>query len=133
MRYEPNWVRKFIIEFIPSSNQTRLGVSSETYKRRISVFLNWFAGLTAFVNWIFGTLVFSSTLFVGTLSAVGIISRYAASAFVCRGIILWELAGLRAAEAAGEQGISAASTREFSQFEAKQQKMYRNPIDDLVH
>ena len=54
--------------------------------------------MLAYAHWIFGTLVFSSTLFIGTLDALGVIARYLASALVCRIILLVELAGVRDVE-----------------------------------
>ena len=65
---------------------------------RIAVYLNWVAVILAYAHWIFGTLVFSSTLFIGTLDAFGVIARYLASALVCRMILLVELAGIRGVE-----------------------------------
>ena len=65
---------------------------------RIAVCLNWVAVILAYAHWIFGTLVFSSTLFIGTLDALGVIARYLASALVCRMILLVELAGIRGLE-----------------------------------
>ena len=71
--------------------------------------------------------MFSSTLFIGTLSAIGIISRYAASAVVCRWILLFELAGLSGAEDAGEQ--EPAFRRDHIQLEDKVPKAYQNPAE----
>lgn len=65
----------------------------------MAVCLHWAAVILAYAHWIFGTLVFSSTLFIGTLDGLGVIARYLASALVCRMILLVELAGIT-----GEQG-----------------------------
>ena len=119
MNRESKWIAKLQCEFVPTSNQTRLGISDNTYKGRTSVLLNWSAGLSAYVNWIFGTLVFSSTMFVGTLSALSVISRYAASACLCRGILLFELAGLGGADGADDLKATSASTGDHSLLEAK--------------
>ena len=65
---------------------------------RIAICLNWVAVILAYAHWIFGNLVFSSTLFIGTLDALGVMARYLASALVCRMILFVELAGIRGLE-----------------------------------
>ena len=44
---------------------------------------------------VYGTVVLSSALLVGPLDAVELIARLAASALVARGVLLFELYGLR--------------------------------------
>lgn len=79
----------------PSANHAKLEFN---IKARTTFCLNWVALILAYAHWIFGTLVFSSTLFIGTLDALGVIARYLASAIICRMILLVELAGIRGAE-----------------------------------
>ena len=67
---------------------------------RKAICLNWIALILAYAHWVLGTLVFSSTLFIGTLDALGVFTRYLASALVCRMILLVELAGIRGVEEA---------------------------------
>lgn len=62
------------------------------------VCLNWAAVMLAYGQLIFGTVVFSSTLFIGSLDAFGVIARYLVSALLCRAIILVEFAGMRGVE-----------------------------------
>ena len=76
-----------------SANHAKLEFKIET---RTTICLNWVAPILAYAHWIFETLVFSSTLFIGTLDALGVIARYIASAIICRMILLVELAGIRA-------------------------------------
>ena len=72
--------------------------NSNMPEARTTVCLIWVALILAYAHWIFGTLVFSSTLFIGTLDAFGVIARYLASALICRMVLLVELAGMRAVE-----------------------------------
>ncbi|KAL9613066.1 MAG: hypothetical protein Q9167_002365 [Letrouitia subvulpina] len=81
----------------PSANHAKPEFNIGTPEARIAVCLNWIAVILAYAHWIFGTLVFSSTLFIGTLDALGVIARYLASALICRTILLIELAGIRGA------------------------------------
>ena len=64
----------------------------------ISICLNFAAVFLAYINLIFGTLIFSSILFISTLDAVCVVARYLASALVCRGILLVEMARIRGAQ-----------------------------------
>lgn len=75
------------------------------------IILNWLAIFLAYAHWIFGTLVFASTLFIGTLDAVGVIMRYVVSALLCRAIILMELSGLRSLETEKEDEKSPVHVR----------------------
>jgi len=43
----------------------------------------------------FGTIWFSSILFISAGDALGVWARYAASAIICRTIMMYELAGMR--------------------------------------
>jgi hypothetical protein len=44
---------------------------------------------------LFGTLVFSSLTFIAVADAVPVAARYMGSAIVCRGILMFELSGMR--------------------------------------
>ena len=82
----------------PSANHAKFEFNIGVSEARTAICLNWAAVMLAYAHWIFGTLVFSSTLFIGTLDALGVIARYLASALVCRMILLVELAGIRDVE-----------------------------------
>lgn len=92
-------VKWFRNEVTPLANHAKPEFNTGQ-ERRIAVCLNWAAVLFGYTHWIFGTLVFSSTLFIGTLDALSVIARYVASAFICRTILLVELAGSKGAEEA---------------------------------
>ena len=74
------------------------------------IILSWMATLLGYVHLIFGTLIFSSTLFIGTLDALWVISRYFVSAILCRGIMLVELSGLRAPTEDNDNNARLSST-----------------------
>ena len=67
----------------------------------LSLFLEWVLSHGAIIQIIFGTLVLSATTLISTRDAFMIAGRYAASAILCRLILMVELYGLRAAVAAG--------------------------------
>ncbi len=93
-----------------SSLPAKLEFRVDMPEARIAVCLNWVAVILAYTHWIFGTLVFSSTLFIGTLDALGVIARYVASALVCRMILLVELAGIRGLEETETAKLSSSGT-----------------------
>jgi len=92
-----------------SANHAKLEYNVGMPEGRIAVCLNWAAVLLAYAHWISGTLVFSSTLFIGTLDAVAVIARYLASALLCRMILLVELAGMRGVEEADTARLSSVA------------------------
>ncbi|KAI9150459.1 hypothetical protein HJFPF1_10226 [Paramyrothecium foliicola] len=84
-------------EFTPSA-ATELDLRVLTYPESpITLFFTWLQATLAVVGLAAGTLIYSSMLFVGTINAMAIISRFIASALVCRVILRYELAGLREA------------------------------------
>ena len=44
---------------------------------------------------LFGTLVLSSLLFIGVIDVTGVIAHYIASTLIRRGIVIFEISGLR--------------------------------------
>lgn len=58
---------------------------------RFARFLRQAANLTGFFHYVFGTLVLSSGLFIGTIDALGVLARFAASAIVCYWVAAFEL------------------------------------------
>jgi hypothetical protein len=60
-----------------------------------SILFNGLVGVTTMLHIVYGTVVLSSALLVGPLDAVELIARLAASALVARGVLLFELYGLR--------------------------------------
>ena len=91
----------------PKHHDSTLSVNEPTKV----IILNWVATILAYAHWISGTLVFSSTLFIGTLDAFGVIARYAVSALLCRAIMLMELSGLRSLETEEEDEKSPVHVR----------------------
>lgn len=69
-------------------------LKEDTY---LSIFLDWVLSHGAIVQIIFGTLVLSATTLIDTHDAFKIVGRFAASAILCRLILMYELYGLRAA------------------------------------
>lgn len=65
------------------------------------IFLDWVLSHGVIIQIIFGTMVLSSTTLMSVPDAFRIVGRYAASAILCRLILMYELYGLRAAVAAG--------------------------------
>ncbi|KAL8801417.1 MAG: hypothetical protein Q9182_004481 [Xanthomendoza sp. 2 TL-2023] len=73
-------------------------LKEDTY---LSLFLDWVLSHGAIIQIIFGTLVLSASTLIDTHDAFRVVGRYAASAILCRLILMYELYGLRAAVAAG--------------------------------
>jgi hypothetical protein len=65
-------------------------------ENRWFVGLSWFITLFTILHLSFGTLMFSSLYFVGTPDAAYIIGRFLASALVCRTVVAFEIAGMKA-------------------------------------
>ncbi|KAL8869900.1 MAG: hypothetical protein Q9174_003923 [Haloplaca sp. 1 TL-2023] len=82
------------------------GVKEDTY---LSLFLDWILSHGAIIQIIFGTLVLSATTLISTPDAMKVVGRYAASAILCRLILMYELYGLRAAVAAGTVHLAKES------------------------
>lgn len=82
---------------------------------KLAIFLNELAGFGAFLHLLFGTTVFSSLMFIGVLDALQVIARYIGSGVVCRIIVNWELAAMRARRPppAQQEGIPLQDTGKF--------------------
>lgn len=81
-----------------SNSGITYSLKEDTY---LSLFLDWVLSHGAIIQIIFGTLVLSASTLINTKDAFQIVGRYAASAILCRLILMYELYGLRAAVAAG--------------------------------
>ncbi|CAF9928907.1 MAG: hypothetical protein GOMPHAMPRED_005250 [Gomphillus americanus] len=62
---------------------------------------NIVAGWMGWVQVVYGTCVFSSLLFIGPLNAFACIMSYVGATLVCRGVMTYELQGMRAVEFQG--------------------------------
>ena len=82
------------------ASYTGLTFSLKKKEFHLFLFLDWLVSHGAGPQIIFGTLVLSSTTLIDIVDAFTIIGRYAASAIVCRLILLYELNALRAIVAA---------------------------------
>ncbi|KAH6869066.1 hypothetical protein B0T10DRAFT_419025 [Thelonectria olida] len=84
-----------LMEFFPcAAAQYEVQIATST-ESKIFLFTAWWESTFTVLQVVFGTLVFSSTLFVGTKDALGIVGRYIGGVAVCRVILMYELAGLR--------------------------------------
>lgn len=72
-------------------------LKEDTY---LSIFLDLVLSHGTMVQIIFGTLVLSATTWIDTRAAFRVVGRYAASAILCRLLLMYEFNGLRAAVAA---------------------------------
>jgi len=61
----------------------------------MSTCCNWLTSLFTLVHILYGTMVFSSILFVSSKDAVVVVSRFLASALVCRVILSLELSQMQ--------------------------------------
>ena len=89
-------------EFIPSAYHTkcpecgkrnaeaRLESDVAWWRRRLAFSFNWAAVICVYVHWVFGTLLFSSTLFIGTVDTLWIVVPYLLTALLCRIVVLLE-------------------------------------------
>ncbi|KAL8635387.1 MAG: hypothetical protein Q9228_007116 [Teloschistes exilis] len=81
---------------------SRSGISYVLKKESyLYLFLEWVLSHGAIIQIIFGTLVLSASTLIDTFDAFRIVGRYAASAILCRLILMYELYGMRAAVTAG--------------------------------
>ena len=87
-------IRKACKEFELNANKPRcsLHLRQETYP---SIVLSWLVAIFIIAHLAYGTLLLSSLLFVGTRDAAVIAVRLFLSTLVCRGILMYELSGLR--------------------------------------
>ena len=81
---------------------TTFVMKEESYR---FIFSDWVLSHGAIIQIIFGTMTLSSTTLINVPDAFRIAGRYAASAILCRLILMYELYGLRAAVAAGAVGV----------------------------
>ena len=88
--FEPSVCHTNFPGFDKTNPEVRLDSGVARWRRRLAVGLTWAADICVYVHWVFGTLLFSSTLFIGTLDAVEVACAYLASALVCRYILVTE-------------------------------------------
>ncbi|KAL7930846.1 hypothetical protein V8C35DRAFT_129022 [Trichoderma chlorosporum] len=68
----------------------------ETFKETpLYLSLSSFVSILTNMHFIFGTLLFSSMLFISVRDSIQIVGRFLASVFVCRLVLMYELARLR--------------------------------------
>jgi hypothetical protein len=108
-RSEPNW--RALPKWLGRTWQRLLGfwntegqpsVASD-YECRVRTYpeskafvaLAWLQSTVAVLHVVFGPLAFSSMMFIGTIDATTIVSRFFVSTLMCRVVIRYELAGLR--------------------------------------
>ena len=86
--------RRLKTEVTPSCNNPHFPLTtSEPTGTAIS--LQIFASALAFVHVVFGSLILSSLIFIGFHDTLWILFRLVGSALVCRGILMFELAGVK--------------------------------------
>lgn len=88
--------RILAMEVIPSCNCNSFPLP-KTAPTAKSIFLQILASALAFGHFVFGILVLSSLIFIGFHDTLWILFRFVGSALVCRGILMFELAGIREA------------------------------------
>ena len=80
---------------VPGSDKTnpeaRLESGVARWRWGLAVAFNWAAEICVYVYWVFGTLLFSSTLFIGTVDALEIVVTYLGSALLAREVLFLEL------------------------------------------
>ena len=86
--------RILIMEVTPSSNCESFGIPKAA-PTAIAILLQIFASALAFGHVVLGTLTLSSLIFIGFHDTLWIMFRLIGSALVCRGILMFELAGIR--------------------------------------
>lgn len=82
------------MEILPTVNRER-GPILKVPSTATAILLQIIASALAFVHVVLGTMILSSLIFVGFHDTLRIIARFIASALVCRGILMFELAGIR--------------------------------------
>lgn len=86
--------RMLTAEVTPSSNCECFALPKAT-PTATAISLQIFASGLAFVHGVFGILVLSSLIFIGFHDMLWVLFRLVGSALVCRGILMFELAGIR--------------------------------------
>lgn len=82
------------------------------------------AGLGAFLHLLFGTTVFSSLMFIGVLDALQAIARYIASGLICRLIVSWELAAMRAARKRLETQVDETQAQDSGKVDLPERQTF---------
>ncbi len=90
-----SWLRD---EALPSEYNRPLNLE---YRPETVFFIaiSWLISVGTVIHALYGTLVLSSLLFYSVVDSLNIVSRYCASVLVCRIVLMYELAGMRAAAA----------------------------------
>jgi hypothetical protein len=91
----PKWTSFWRLETALSSNQQKCEMSDiPAMSKTVSGLLNLGFAL-GLIHMIVGTVIFSSLLFISAVDTLPVILRYAVSAAVCRGILAFELGGMK--------------------------------------
>lgn len=93
-------------------------------REKLAIFLNELAGFGAFLHLLFGTTVFSSLMFIGVLDALQVIARYISSGLICRLIVSWELAAMRAAGKESEEQADESRARVSSKVDLPERQTF---------
>lgn len=93
-------------------------------REKLAIFLNELAGFGAFLHLLFGTTVFSSLMFIGVLDALQVIARYIASGLICRLIVSWELAAMRAARKKLEDPAGESRAQDSSKLDLPERQTF---------
>ncbi|KAI1171297.1 hypothetical protein F4777DRAFT_64916 [Nemania sp. FL0916] len=82
-------------EWVPAIAQDDIRVVSFE-EEKIYVAWSWFLSTSTIIHILFGSLVLSGLLFIGPQDALIVIFRYTVSVLLCRILVTFELAGMRA-------------------------------------
>jgi hypothetical protein len=82
-------------EWVPAIAQDEIRVVSFE-EEKIYVGWSWFLSTSTIIHILFGSLVLSGLLFIGPQDALIVIFRYTVSVLLCRILVTFELAGMRA-------------------------------------
>lgn len=89
-------------EVLPTVNRERSSLPC-TPPTTLAILLQISASALAFVHIVLGTMILSSLIFIGFHDTLRILSRLISSALVCRGVSIFELAGIQKASRAEGQ------------------------------
>lgn len=86
---------RFLTKEVTLSSNCKSFPISKGEPTTTAIFSQIFASAFAFVHVVLGTLILSSLIFIGFHDTLRILFRLMGSALVCRGILMFELAGIR--------------------------------------
>lgn len=113
-----SWVdRLWTLEVLPTVNRER-GPILRVPPTTTAILLQIVASALAFIHVVLGTMILSSLIFIGFHDTLRILARFVASALVCRGILMFELAGIREVSRATDQRSQHGVMTSLSRQEA---------------